>query len=117
MAELTIVDVARSGLKVARVAAASGGDRIQQVSADRGRLFLSIANVTSAARTLTIVTPGTQDGLAVADRTVTLSASSEYLVGPFLPTSVYVTTSGYVDFTYSDAGASVEVQAIRLPQS
>ena len=118
MAQLTIADIARTGLTVSRVAVDPAGDTIAQAAADRGRLMVSIANASALSRTLTIVTPQVvDDDLAVADRTVTLSGNSESMVGPFLPTSTYVNTSGNIELNYSDSGNSLTVQALRLPTS
>lgn len=113
MAQLTVADIVRSGLKEALVAAGAAGDKINNTGVNKGKVFASIANASATARTLTISTPRTIDDLAVADRTVVLSGSSRYDVGPF-PAATYNTTSGNVELSYS-TNNSISLQAKRLP--
>jgi hypothetical protein len=96
MATLTAQTISRSGLKPAYVSANSGGDGF----ANTGNEFVHVKNSDSSSHTVTIATPSTVDGLAVADRTVVVPAGEERMIGPF-PTSTYSDTNGYVQLTYS----------------
>jgi hypothetical protein len=60
---------------------------------------------------VTIQTPGTVDGLAVPDRTITIGTNSERMIGPF-PPGVYNQADGsiYIDF---DSVTTVTIAAIR----
>lgn len=70
---------------------------------------------TAATPTVTIYTPGTVDGLAVADRTVVLvnHATAGQFIGPF-PPSIYNFADGSCRFIISAAGTCT-VGAFRLP--
>lgn len=48
-----------------------------------GKVVLLVANSAGSAGTVTVVTPGTSDGLAVADLTVSVPASGSRYIGPF----------------------------------
>lgn len=51
-----------------------------------GRVFLHAKNVGGSPVTLTVSTPGTMDGNAVADYTATIPATTgDKLIGPFPP--------------------------------
>lgn len=120
MADFTIDEVLRDGLNLTTSPVSAGGDQLQQTSADRGRLFMAFANThSSTTRTVTIATPFEKDGLALADRAVLISAGKTKLVGPFLPNEVYVDPDddNKISFTYSNGGANIEAQALRLPSS
>ncbi|MEU3281772.1 hypothetical protein [Streptomyces antibioticus] len=58
------------------VAAAGGGDTAQTGSG----VLLAVANGDSGSHVVTIATPGTVDGLAIADRTVTVPAGQTYVI-------------------------------------
>lgn len=106
--------IAATGLEMTYAAANVDGHSI--VNPD-DRTFLHVKNGGGVDRTVTIQTPGTQDGLAVADRAITVTAGEERMIGPFRP-RLYNQTSGadagkvFVDF---DAVTSVTVAALRLP--
>lgn len=53
-----------------------------------GRTILQIRNTVGTSRVITFETPNTVDGLAVADRTVTVQAGKTAFVGPF-PRGIY----------------------------
>lgn len=98
MATLTPATAVRTGLDIVgdAVAAATLGDTF----VNTGRELLFIANGDVSDMTLTIVTPVTLGGQAVADRTVTIPAGESRLIGPF-PPGVYNNAAGGVDLTYS----------------
>ncbi|MEI5520660.1 hypothetical protein WB388_08600 [Streptomyces brasiliscabiei] len=56
------------------VAAAGGGDTAQTGSG----VFLRVANADASPHTVTLVTPGTVDGLAIADRAVVVPAGQTF---------------------------------------
>ena len=70
---------------------------------------------TAGPSTVTIYTPGTVDGLAVADRTVvmTLHATKGTFIGPF-PPSIYNYSDGTCRFLVSEEDTTT-VGAYRLP--
>ena len=105
---LTVQDIVRAGLSPSYTAAIADGHSF----ANNGRVFAHIKNGDAAEKTITIQTPGTVDGLAVADRTVTIPASEERMIGPFAPAQ-YNQGNGTVYLDYS-AVTSVTVAAIRM---
>lgn len=64
-----------------------------------GREVLHIKTVGTAC-TVTVQTPGTVDGQAVADRTIALGTNAERFIGPF-PVDVYNQADGQVYIDYS----------------
>jgi hypothetical protein len=54
--------------------------------ANNGQVFLHVKNTAGASAYITVETPYTAAGLALADLTFTLEAAQERLVGPFEPT-------------------------------
>jgi len=81
-----------------------------------GRTILFIKD-TAATPTVTIYTPGTVDGLAVADRTIVLvnHATVGIFVGPF-PPSIYNYSDGSVRLIVS-AEATCTYGCFRMPAS
>jgi len=95
MATLTVQTISRSGLEPSYSSCAGGGDEF----ANSGDEFIHIKNGHSSTQTVTIETPATVDGLAVADREVAIPATSERLIGPF-PSNTYNDSGGLVQLTY-----------------
>lgn len=77
------------------------------VSNDRSDVFLYVKNGSASAMTVTIVTPQTVLGLAVADKAISVAAGSEVVVGKF-PRATFG-SSLTVDFS---AVTSVTVAAL-----
>ena len=73
--------------------------------------MLHVTNGSGGSLTVTIVTPGTSDGLAVADRTVTIPNGEERVIGPFLRAIYNATATGKVTVQFS-ATTSVTCQAL-----
>lgn len=80
-----------------------------------GATMLYVKNGAAGAVTVTVQTPGTVDGLAIPDRTISVPAGGERLIGRLRP-DVYNRPPGgtdegaiYVDFS---AVASVTVAAL-----
>lgn len=75
---------------------------------NNGYVRLVVANGASA-NTLTVQTPRSVDGNAVADLSIPLAASTTYVLGPF-PTTIYNTDAGQLALSVS---ASASITAIR----
>lgn len=88
--------------------AASSGN--SYTFANNGRVFLYVQNASGSSLTLTVATPNTVDGLAVADLTATVATAKDHIIGPF-PPGVYNDGSGLVSVTVDQ---SVTIMAIRL---
>jgi hypothetical protein len=77
-----------------------------------GKTLLYIEHGAGASN-VTIITPGTVRGKAIADAVVALAISGRTLVGPF-PPDLYNDASGLVTISFSEVtGAGVAV--VRLP--
>lgn len=99
----------RSGLAPTYAAASAGGDKL---SPDRDTL-LHVKNAGGAASTVTIVTPGSVSGLAIADVSVSVPATTgDRMIGP-LPAELFADPAdGLAAITYSTV-TGVTVAAIR----
>lgn len=75
------------------------------------RVLLRVSNGSGDA-TMTIVTAGTVDGLAIADRAVTIPANETRLIANLDP-KVYG-NEGRVELTFAAADANIVLEAIRL---
>ena len=88
--------------------AAAGGDKINFSD----RTFLVVKNADAAPHTVTLVTPGTVAGLAIADKPVVVANGTTAFIGPF--GSVFVDpTDTTVGLTY-DAVTSLTVGAFTV---
>jgi hypothetical protein len=78
-----------------------------------GRVFLHFKKTGAGACTVTIVTPATLAGLAVADLSVNVPATTgDVMVGPFIP-GVFNDQNGDVNFSCSEiTGLSVAVERL-----
>ena len=76
-----------------------------------GKTLLHLKNGTGEA-TITIATPQTVDGLAVADRAVTVPANAERFVGPF-PPGIYNDAGHNLSFNVTGV-TGLEVAALRV---
>ncbi|MDD5302030.1 MAG: hypothetical protein PHS14_02890 [Elusimicrobia bacterium] len=78
-----------------------------------GKVFLHFKKTGAGACTVTIVTPNTANGLAIADQTVTVPATTgDQFVGP-LPPSLFNDSSSDVSFSISDT-VGLSFAVIRL---
>ena len=78
---------------------------------NNGRTFLHIKNGATDV-VVTLHTPTTVDGLAVADRTVTVTANTEAFIGPFQP-NVYNGADHQMSFEFDDV-TNVSVAVVRV---
>lgn len=77
---LTLQEIVRTGLEVTYAAADSTNDHsFDNVSQD---IFLHVINGATVCN-VTIVTPQTVDGLAVADPVINVPATEDRFIGPF----------------------------------
>ena len=104
----TVYNAARSGLDLTTNKTTVNTSNTYQFPND-GRVKMFINNVTNTNSTATIVTPNTVDGLAVSDRTVSVTTLKAFVIGPF-PPDIYNDDSGYVAMTFDQA---VEITAFR----
>lgn len=105
---LTLQDVERSGLEPSYASANADGNSF----ANNSRVVLHAKNGSGSPITVTVKTPGTVDGLAVADRTVAIPAGEERIMGVFPPAD-YNQSDGSVHVDYSDV-TSLTVAALRI---
>ena len=112
MATLTVNTIDNDGLnsESVYVSAAAGGDQF----ANTGREFIVVKNGDAGTPTVTLATPATYGGLAVADVAVTMGATTgEQMIGPF-PTGIFNDANGNVQITYT-AVTSLTISAFKLP--
>lgn len=108
MATLTRQSIAIAGTAITFDDATTGGDK----AAPAEGVKLWIKNDGAVPVTLTLVTPGTVEGLAIADQTVTVAAGAIKAV-PLLP-RLYANKadSGLAAWTYSVTPTDVGVAAV-----
>jgi len=94
--EITYQQVVRTGLEQTYAAAVADGEKFS----NDGRMFLHVKNGAAAPITVTVQTPGTVDGLAVAEQVITVTNAEERMIGPF-PPGIYNQSDGMVYVDYS----------------
>lgn len=106
MASLSAQRIATAGTTATYQAASAGGD----TAPVGGGLVLHVSNGGGSSVTVTVVTPGTLDGLAIADASVSIPAAGH----GFVPlTSVYRDpVTGRANITYSGV-TSVNVAVLQ----
>jgi hypothetical protein len=97
MATISVQSIVKAGTTVTLSAAAGGGD--QFALTDVNDIYV-VNNASGGAITVTFVTQATTDGLAVADRTVSVGAGDRDYVSDLDP-NVYRDTNGFCQVTYS----------------
>lgn len=104
---LTVTTITRTG--VARPAQEVGDvANGNSIAGNDGRIFLEITNDDAATQTVTFQTPGTVDGLAIADLVISLLAGDVKLVGPLTP-GTFNQSDGLVYVDPSDADLKFRV--------
>lgn len=89
--DVTTQPITRAGLAPEQTAPTVDGDVI-----DVGRTALYVTNVGASAHDVTVRTPPTQDGLALAELVVSVAAGATVLIGPF-PARTFGQPVGSVD--------------------
>lgn len=110
---LAVNTISRTGIDSAATLAAANaeGHYVQ----NGGDMFLEVLNTNASPCTVTVQTPRTVDGLAVAELTVAVAQNKRMLIGPF-PVATFNQVAAnpgciYVDFS---AVTNVTVAAWRL---
>lgn len=113
MADLTVQDVARTGLSPSFASAAASGDAF----ANNGNTLFYVKNGDASAKTITIASQYSSPpvGTAQDDIAVSVPAGEERMIGP-LPQSGYNDGDGKAQVTYDDV-TSVTVAAISMGDS
>ena len=111
---LTVATTVRAGLEATYVSA----DQANGMEFDNSGeyVILHIINGNGGTIVVTIPTPVTVDGLSVTDRTISMTTTKEFFIGPF-KNSHYGNTNAnlvYVDF---DIGTSVTLVAFKAGQA
>jgi hypothetical protein len=105
MAAITVQNIVRAGLETSYTNVAAS----HTFANDGSRTFVHVVNG-ATAMVLTIVSSATSDGLAVADRTVSIGSNEEHFCGPW-PTATYGTT---VTIQFDDTSNGT-VAAMKVP--
>lgn len=108
MATLAIQTIDNDGLTPAYVAASAGGDKVVPGAGS----YVHVKNGSGASITVTLVTPGSVDGLAIADRAVAVGAGAEAKIA--VPNLYKDPTDGLAALTYS-AVTSLTIGSFRAP--
>ena len=108
MATVAAQIVLKTGIQPTFAACSSGGDAF----ANDGKTLLIIKNANASSRTLTIISQNTVDGLAVADRAITLVATDDTYITD-LDKGVYNDSDGLAQLTYSTE-VDLTIGVIRL---
>lgn len=108
MAVLTAQALPLGGLQPTYAAAAGGGDQAPVGE----KLVLHVKNGDASSKTVTVATPGTVGGLAIADAAQTIPAAGEAFIP--LKSTYRDPATGRAGITYS-AVTSVTVAVLQLP--
>lgn len=79
---LSVENVTRQGLEASYTSINSTDDYLIQ---NDGRVLIHVKNTDAAVETVTLTTGRTINGLTIQDPTVSVTASSEFFIGPFAP--------------------------------
>lgn len=107
-ATVNFQQIVRTGLEQTYAAAHADGSKF----ANDGRTFLHVKNGAGAPITVTVQTPGTVDGLAIADQAIVVTNAEERMIGPF-PPGIYNQSDGMVYADYSSV-TTVTIAVLRL---
>lgn len=107
MATVSTQVVTNAGVGINYSNASPGGDRFVPAA----RTFLHVKNGSGSSVTVTLATPGSVDGLAIADRTVSVPAGTERMIA--VPSELYRSSDGLADVTWS-ATTSVTFALVRI---
>lgn len=109
---LTVQSTSRDGL----TATYSAGDATNDHEFDNSgqNVVLHVKNGGGSGITVTIVTPGTVDGLAIADKAVSVGAGVEMFIGPFNNSQYGSGTNSRSVYFDLDTDTSVTLAALKL---
>ena len=108
--DLTVQQIIPTGLVVVHTGSLSIANTYKL--RNDGRSFIRVVNGGGSPCNVTIATPRTVGGLAVADQSASVAAGTEENIGPF-PPSIYNDSIGDVDITF-DFITTVTVAALRV---
>ena len=108
MAPLPTLVLVPGGANGPLAAASAGGDTCTPGDG----VFLEVNNANAAARTVNLATPGMVDGLAIADRAVTIPPGERWKIP--LPARTYAKADGQCDITYTPDAAQVTVGVFKV---
>lgn len=106
--ELTVAAVVKGGVSYAEAAANADGNYFTNTGAE----IVLVKNGGGSPITVTVVTQNTSDGLAVADRTVSVAAGGSIALGCW-PRTIYNDANARVQLTYSGV-TSVTVKVLSV---
>lgn len=115
---ITVTDVARSGVRYdgQGTAGASGGDGTGLSFSNDGTVILLLENTAGNTPSVTIKSPQTVGGYAVADQTIAMDANQDKITGRFPPT-LFNTSTGIVQMFFTGSNETeLKVMAIRTGQ-
>lgn len=105
---LTVQEVVRTGITVSLTAAQTTDGNS---APNDGNTYFEVKVATAGACTVTVQTPGTVDGLAIADRTISVPGTTgDKVFGPF-PPDKYNQADGSI---YIDVSKACTIGAFRL---
>ena len=108
MATLTAQSIVRTGLAASYASCDAGGDEFVNNQLE----WIRVKNDDASAKTVTVVTQQTVDGLAIADQEIVVAAGTVVDIGPF-SSGVYNDSGGKVQLTYS-AVTSLSIALLKL---
>jgi hypothetical protein len=111
MALLSTQAIALAGLNPAYAACAGGGDEF----VPNRRTFIHVKNGHSSPQSVTVVTPRTQRGLAIADVVVSVPNAGERMIGPFNAEEFGDPVDGRADISYSGV-TNLTIAVVELPE-
>lgn len=110
---LTITPVTRAGIAPPTQNNSDPANN-HSLAYNSGGIIIEAQNThATLARVVTVETPGVVDGLAVADLTVSVAATTTRLIGPF-PPGVYNQGDGTVNINIDGSAADVKFRAYSL---
>jgi len=111
MALLTVQEPTLAGITPTYAAADVAGDTFAYSG---GNVVIHIKNTNAAQRVATILTPGTVEGVAIADPTVTIPATTgDKMIKLNAPGNLFVAATGLISITY-DAVTNVTIGVFKV---
>lgn len=107
---LPVIDIVRAGVVTTTLPVTPTGTHGNKIAND-GKTFVEVANGSGSPIDVVIDCPGSIDGFAISDLTVTVAAGVRKAIGPF--TATFNQADGYV-WVVCSAVTSVTVGAFRV---